>query len=124
MRYRTRYSFSNGSMWMSEAPRLMASVEDDVDQADDRRLLGLLLQLLEIDLLIVVEHLEVAGADVVLVQVVHHLLELDRVGGAVEALDRGAQRLLGGHHRLDVVAGHELDVVHARTRWWGRSSPW
>ena len=26
MRKRTRYSFSYGSMWMSEAPRLMASV--------------------------------------------------------------------------------------------------
>ncbi len=31
--------------------------EDDVDQADDRRFLGLLLQLLEVDLLILVEHL-------------------------------------------------------------------
>ena len=74
-------------------------------------LLGLLLQLLEIDLRIVVEHLEVAGADVVFVQVVHDLLELDRAGGAVEAVDRGTQRLLGGDHRVDRVAGHELDVV-------------
>ena len=40
------------------------------------------------------------------------LLEHDRPRRAVVLVDRLAQRDLGGHDRLDVVAGHELDVVH------------
>ena len=38
--------------------------------------------------------------------------QLQRAGRAVVALDRVLDGALGGDHRLHVVAGHELDVVH------------
>ena len=40
------------------------------------------------------------------------LLQNDGARRAVVLVDRLAQRDLGGHDRLDVVARHELDVVH------------
>ena len=42
----------------------------------------------------------------------HVAAQLQRPGRAVILLDRVLERGLGGHHRLDVVARHELDVVH------------
>ncbi len=45
-------------------------------------------------------------------EVLHHLLQLDRVRRAVVLVDRDAQRGFRSHHRVDVVARHELDVVH------------
>ena len=83
--------------------------QDDVDQLDHRRLLDLVLHAGEVEVLLVVQHLEVAAA---LLEVLHDLLELDGVGGAVVAVDGAADGALGGDHRLDLVAGHELDVVH------------
>jgi len=84
--------------------------QDDVDEANDRCLLGLLLQGLEIDVLFFVEDFEVRV--LVLLEVLHDLLELDRVRASVVLIDRSAQRRIGSHDRLDVVAGHELHVVH------------
>ena len=46
-------------------------------------------------------------------KVLHHLVEfLDALHRAVELVDGFADGGFGGDHRLDVEAGHELDVVH------------
>ena len=99
--------------------------QHDVHELDDRRFAALLLERLGADLLHVLEDLDVVGAGD------RHLL--DRLGGHLEragarrvtragrrrrlaervvARDRVADRRLGRHDRLDVVARHELDVVH------------
>ena len=54
MRNRTRNSFSYGSTWMSEAPAFSASIEDQVGDLDDRRGLGRLGEVDEVDLLALV----------------------------------------------------------------------
>ena len=85
--------------------------EDDVHQADDRRFLGLLLQHLEVEILVLVEHFE-RGVRRGVGEVLHDLLELDGVRRAVVLVDRDAQRGFRGDHGIDVVPRHELDVVH------------
>lgn len=99
-------------MWMSEAPRLMASVRMMFTSRTTGRFVRFLGQGVDVELFrLLVQDLEIAGAGV-LVEVFLHLLELEGVGGAVVLVDRGADRGPGGDHRLDVVVGHELDVVH------------
>ena len=98
--------------------------QDDVHQLDDRRFLALLGERLGADLLELLEDLDVVG-----VVERRHLLE--RLAGrferarpparrrcrrgdrlAVVLLDRLDDRGFRRHDRLDVVARHELDVVH------------
>ncbi len=95
--------------------------QDDVHQLDDRRLLALLGEHLGADLLELLEDLDVAG-----VAEDRHVLE--RLAGDLEGArrrrgaaagglavvprDRLDDRGLGRDDRLDVVARHELDVVH------------
>ena len=91
--------------------------ENDVDQAHDRCVFGRFFERSEIELFFLFQNLEI-GIDDVLFQVVHHLLQLDGVGRTVIAIDGSTKRRLGSDHRLDVVAGHELDVVHREDVGW------
>jgi hypothetical protein len=83
---------------------------DDVDELDDGGVLGGRLEALNVDVLGFLEDLEVLRLR--LRHLVHDLLELDGVRGAVVLVDRLLDRDLRGHDGLDVVPGHELDVVH------------
>ena len=85
--------------------------QDQVHQPDDRRLFGGGLQLGEVDLLLVLQELEVLLV-LLLREVVHDLLELEGMDGAVVPVDRLLDGDFAGDYRLHVVAGHELDVVH------------
>ena len=88
--------------------------QDDVDEPDDRGFLPLLDQLLEVDgvLLLLVDDLEGGVGGVDRRHLLHDLLQLEGVGGAVVPVDRVLEGDLRGDDRLDVVAGHELQVVH------------
>jgi hypothetical protein len=97
-------------MWMSEAPRLIASVRIRLTSLTTGRFLGLGRERLDVELFFVLENLEIRGIRAL--EVFHDLLELDRRGCAVVVVDRSLDAELGRHHGLDVVAGHELDVVH------------
>ena len=85
--------------------------EHQVHELDDGSFVGSLLKLLELHFLLFRLDLDVARvADIVHRR--HHRLQLfffRSAVGFVDALDDGAFR---SHHRLDVEAGHELDVVH------------
>jgi len=83
---------------------------DQVHEFDDRRFFGTFRERLYIELFIILEDFEVGALR--LLQVFHDLLQLERRSGAVVVVDRGFDSELGGHDRLDVVARHELDVVH------------
>ncbi len=86
--------------------------QNDVDEPDDRCFVGLLGQGVDVELFgLIVEYFEVAAATV-LVEVFHDLLEFEGVGGAVVFVDGATDCALGRDDRLDVVAGHELDVIH------------
>ncbi len=110
MRNRTRNSFSYGSMWMSDAPRLMASVRIRLHELDDRRLFRRIGEGVDVHLVFFLENLEVGRLGGL--KVFHDLLQLEGRGGAVVVVDSRLDPQLRGHDRLDVVAGHELDVVH------------
>jgi hypothetical protein len=68
------------------------------------------LERVDVELFLFLENLQRLGFG--LGHLVHDLLQLERVLGAVVLLDRLADGDLAGHHGLDVVPGHELDVVH------------
>ena len=85
--------------------------QDQVHQLDDGRFLGRAFQLGEVHLLFFGGEFQVrvllAG------EVLHHLGEFFfALRLAVELRDGLGDGRLGGHHRLHVEAGHELDVVH------------
>ena len=91
--------------------------QQHVDQPDDRRFLALPHQRVDTDLLEVAEHLHVGiSPDRHLVEHARGHLECafaGRLGHArVVLLDGLLDGRLGRHHGLDVVARHELDVVH------------
>ena len=81
--------------------------QDHVDQLDDRRLVGRLLQLVHRDLFLFGLHLQ-SG---VVIELLGDLLQLV-VRASVKLFQCFLDGRLRGHHRLDVEAGHELDVVH------------
>ena len=110
MRKRTRNSFSYGSMWMSDAPRLMASVRMRLHSLTTGASSAESASCADVHLLVFLEDLEVGA--LLRLKVFHDLLQLERRGGAVVPVDGRLDPQLGGHDRLDVVAGHELDVVH------------
>ncbi len=97
-------------MWMSEAPRLMASVRI--------RLTSLTTGACSDSSSRVARSRSSSSSRTsrslprLLGEVLHDLLQLDRVGRAVVAVDGAADRRLRRHDRLDLVAGHELHVVH------------
>ncbi len=78
--------------------------EDQVDQLDDRGVLGGALQRADIDILFLPDDLEVLH-----LQVAHDVGQ--RRALVIELVDGGLDRALGDHDDFDVVAGHELDVV-------------
>ena len=92
--------------------------QHDVDQLDDGRLFALSGQQFGADLFVLLQDLHVAAVDL------RHLLERPRrqlqgvAAGprrrlqVVVLLDRLAEGRLRRHDRFDVVARHELDVVH------------
>jgi hypothetical protein len=80
--------------------------EDGVDEADDRRALGLLLQLHEVDVVTIDGEI-----DLFLGELREHVVVVRGAAGVVGALDRGDDPGLRGHDRLDVEAREELDVV-------------
>ncbi len=84
--------------------------QDEVHELDDRRLFGRIDQRVEVHLLFFFEDLQVRALG--LLKVFHDLLQFERGGRTVVVVDRPLDAQLGGHDRLDVVAGHELDVVH------------
>ena len=88
--------------------------QDDVDEPDDGGLFPLLDQLLEVDgvLLLLVDDLEGGVGGVDGRHLLHDLLQLEGVRGAVVPVDGVLEGDLRGHDRLDVVARHELQVVH------------
>ena len=80
--------------------------EDEVDELDDRRVGGALLQVVDVgDAALVV-----LDGDLVLVEPLHHLVVRGALLGVV-LLERLLDGLLAGDDDLDVVAGEELDVV-------------
>ncbi len=82
--------------------------EDHVHQLDDGGLVRRLLQVLQVHLGLLFLELQMGfGA----VEGGHHRFQVVFRLQAVSALDRVLNLALGHHHRLDVVAGHELDVV-------------
>jgi hypothetical protein len=78
--------------------------QDEVHELDDRRVLGLLGELADVDVLIVVH-----DVDVHVVEVRHDVGKAR--GLVVVAIDRALDGVVGGDDDLDVVAGEELDVV-------------
>ncbi len=88
--------------------------QDDVDEPDDGSLFPFLDELLEVDgvLLFLVHDLERGVGGVDGRHLLHDLLQLEGVRGAVVPVDRVLEGDLGSDDRLDVVAGHELQVVH------------
>ena len=83
---------------------------DQVHELDDRSFLGGALEFREVHFLLFGGQFEVAA---VTGKVLHHLVQLFGVlVVAVELLNRFADGRFRGHHRLDVEAGHELDIVH------------
>ncbi len=84
--------------------------EDQVHQLDDGRFLGGPLQFAGGKrVFIACLQLDVGIA---LADVRHHLFQVFLVGVAVGLVDALKNRRFRSHHRLDVEAGHELDVVH------------
>ena len=84
--------------------------QNQVDELDDGRFLGGLLQGREV-------HLGFFGRKLqrgfFARQVLHYLVELfDALDVAVELVDCFADGGFRRHYRLDVEAGHELDIVH------------
>ena len=71
------------------------------------RVLGLLRERVDVDVVRVVDEVDVG-----VVEVPHHLFE--RGGLVVVLLDGAPDRLLGRDHGLDVVSGEELDVVERK----------
>ncbi len=85
--------------------------QDQVHQLDDGRFLGRAFQLGEVHLLFFGGEFQVRGF--LAGEVLHHLGEFFfALRLAVELGDGFGDGGLRGHHRLDVEAGHELDVVH------------
>ena len=84
--------------------------EDQIAELDDGRFFGSLFQAGQIHFGLFAGEFEgffVAG------KVFHDLVEfLDAFHRAVELVDGFADGGFGGDHRLDVEAGHELNVVH------------
>ena len=83
-----------------------------VHQLDDGSFVGRLLQFLQVRFLALRSAPRRSAASPSVVHRLHDLLEIFLFGSAVgliDALDDGAFR---GHDRLDVEAGHELDIVH------------
>ena len=66
---------------------------------------------LDVELLLLLEDLEV-GVSAASARSSMTFFSSSDVVGAVVVVDGGLDGDLGGHDRLDVVAGHELDVVH------------
>jgi len=86
-------------------PLLDGVGQDQVDQLDDRRVLGRLPQLGDIDgVLALLERF-----DVLVIEVLHDVL--DHAGRVVVLVDGILDGGFGRHHRLHLEAGHELDVV-------------
>ena len=140
MRNRTRNSFSYGSTWMSLAPFWIADISIRFTRRMTGASPPCFSSVRDVDLLDLLEHLDVVVGDVprgLLERAGDHLerrgvvrgsppaailrfLLLLRLGGdarrrragRVVARDRVGDRRLGRDHRLDVVARHELDVVH------------
>ena len=139
MRNRTRNSFSYGSMWMSLAPfwiadisirltRRMTGASPPCFSSDDTSIWSSSSStstsssttdalsssaLVTISRVAALFRLAEAAAGFLLGFLFRLLLGDARRGrGGVVADDRIADRGLGGDHRLDVVARHELDVVH------------
>ncbi len=84
--------------------------QHQVHQLDDGSFVGSLLKLAEIHLLLFGLQLDVGVAE--LSHRLHDLLEVFFLRRAVGFLDAVGNRTLGSHHRLNVEAGHELDIVH------------
>ena len=85
--------------------------QDQVDQLDDGSFLGRAFQLGEVHFLFFGGEFQVRGF--LAGEVLHHLGELFfALRLAVELGNGFGNRRLGGHHRFDVEAGHELNVVH------------
>ncbi len=86
--------------------------QHQVDELNDRGLIGSLLKLLELEFMLFGLHLDVAGFAEIAHRL-HYVFEVfflfSRAVSLIDALDDGAFR---SHHRLDIEAGHELDVVH------------
>ena len=87
--------------------------EHQVHELDDGSFVSGLFQFLEFEFLLFGLHLDV-GASPSVVHRLHDLLKLfffRSAVGLVDALDDGAFR---SHDRLDIEAGHELDIVHGK----------
>ena len=87
--------------------------EHQVHQFDDGSFVGRFFQFPEVELLLFGLHLDV-GAVTCLVHRLHDLLELFFFRSAVGLVDSLENRAFRGHDRLNVEAGHELDIVHGK----------
>ena len=84
--------------------------QDQVDQLDDGRFVGRSFQIGQLHLFFFGLQFDVGFVH--LRHRLHDLLEVFLLGGAVGLLDAFENRAFRGHHRLNVEAGHELDIVH------------
>ena len=82
--------------------------EDHIHQLDDWRLVSRSFQILQVHLGFSFLDFEIAFGTV---QRGHDRFEIVLLLGAVGPFDAFLNLALGGNHRLDVVAGHELDIV-------------
>ena len=83
--------------------------KNDVHQFDDGRLFRLLLQLVKAQVLLIGGQFYVG---VHFVHRGHYLFQIFLTRDAVGLLNAIHDGGFRGHHRLDVKAGHELDIVH------------
>src|SRR5581483_5427075 len=84
--------------------------ENEVAQFDDGRFFRRIGERVDVELFLFLEDLQVRI--LLRLKIFHDLLQLERGGRSVVVVDRGLDAELGGDDRLDVVARHELDVVH------------
>ena len=88
--------------------------QDDVHEPDDGRFLALVDESFEVDRLLLglLDDLEGGVGRVHDRHLLHDLFQLEGVRRPVVLVDGERERVLGRHDGLDVVPGHELDVVH------------
>src|SRR5215469_198666 len=86
--------------------------EHQVHQLHDGSLVGRLLQVGQVHLLLFRLQFDVAVSQVG--HRLHDLLQVILLAASVSLFDAGDNRAFRRHHRLDIEAGHELDVVHGK----------
>src|SRR5208282_67304 len=93
-------------------PALYSIGKHQVHELDDGSFVGRFFQFAEFELLLFALHLDVGFAGIV--DRLHYVFELFLFGSAVGLVDALDNRAFRGHNRLNVEAGHELDIVHGK----------